>query len=98
MQGRGWDPVGEEVTELGYGQELFVVDSSRKVFYGTRKKVERMDYAVGGLHGRLGEIYVEEFNCIREKKILGDGIDHVEASLVLERRANIEALESVEVP
>ena len=29
--------------------------------------------------------------------MLGDGIDHVEVSVVLERRANVEALEDVEV-
>ena len=47
-QGRGWDPVGEEITETGCGREMFVVDRSRNVFYGARHKVERMDYAVGG--------------------------------------------------
>ena len=30
--------------------------------------------------------------------MLGDGIDHVEASVVLERRADIEALVAAEVP
>ena len=57
-----------------------------------------MDYAVEGGHGRLGEIAMEEFNCIGENKMLGDGIDHVEASVVLERRADIEALVAAEVP
>ena len=75
----------------------FVVDGSRNVFYGTRQKVELMDYAVGGGHSRLGEITVEEFNCIREKNMLGDSIEHVEASVVLERRANVETLTAAEV-
>ena len=57
-----------------------------------------MDYVVGGGHGSLGEIYVEEFNCIGENKMLGDGINHVEALVVLERRANVEALAAAEVP
>ena len=43
-----------------------------------------MDYAVGGRHGRLGEIAVEEFKGVGEKKMLGDGIYHVEASVVLD--------------
>ena len=47
-QGRGLDPVGEEITDTGCGQEMFVVDRSRNIFYSARHKVERMDYAVGG--------------------------------------------------
>ena len=46
----------------------------------------------------MGEIAVEEFDCIREKKMLGDSIDHVEASLVLERRSNVETLKAAEFP
>ena len=30
--------------------------------------------------------------------MIGDGIDHVEALVVLDRRANVEALEVAEVP
>ena len=74
------------------------MDGSRNVFYGTQQKVECMEYAVRGGHGRLGEIYVEEFDCIREKKMLGDSIDHVEALVVLERRDNIETLTATEFP
>ena len=54
-----------------------MVDSIRDVFYGTRQKFERLEYAVGGGNGRLGEISVEELDCVREKTMLGDGIDHV---------------------
>ena len=43
---------------------MFVFDGRRNVFYGTKEKFESMDYAVGGRHGRLGEIIVEEFDCI----------------------------------
>ena len=39
---------GEEITETGYGRDLFVVDRIRNVFYGTQKKIERTDYAFGG--------------------------------------------------
>ena len=39
-----------------------------------------------------------EFNCIGEKNMLGDSIDHVESLVVLERRDNVETLTSVEVP
>ena len=74
------------------------MDDSGNVSYGTQQKVEHMEYVVRGGHGRLGEIAVEEFNCIGEKKILGDGINHVEASVVLERRENVEALAAAEVP
>ena len=44
------------------------------------------------------EIAVEEFNSVGEKKMLGDSIDHVEASGVLDQRANIESLAAAEVP
>ena len=54
IQGRVWDPVEEEVTNLGDGRELFVVECSRNVFYAIRHKFDRMDYAVGGGHGKLG--------------------------------------------
>ena len=75
-----------------------MVDGSRNIFYGTQNKVDRMDYAVRGGHCRLGEIAVEEFDCIGENNMLGDSIDHVEASVVLERRANVETLTAAEVP
>ena len=77
---------------------MFVVDGSRSVFYGTRQKFECIDYAVGGRHGRLGEMTVEESNCIREKKMIGDSINHMEASVVLECRSNVETLTVAEVP
>ena len=77
---------------------MFVVDVSGNVIYVTRQKVERMEYEVGGGHVRLVEIAVEEFTCIRENKMLGDGIDHVEASVMLDHRANVEALAAAEVP
>ena len=57
-----------------------------------------MDYALREGHSRLGEIAVEEFNCIGEKKMLGDGIYHVESLVVLERMANIKSLVVMEVP
>ena len=57
-----------------------------------------MDYAVRGGHGRLVEIAVAELNYIGENKMLGESIKHVEASVVLEIRANVEALASAEVP
>ena len=41
-----------------------MVEISRNVFYDARQKVERMDYAVGGLNSRLGEIAVDEFDCV----------------------------------
>ena len=57
-----------------------------------------MDYAVEGVHGRLGEIAVEEFDCIVENRMIGGSIDHVEASVVLECRVNGETLAAMEVP
>ena len=65
------------VTDIVDGPGLFVVDGTESLFDGTRQKVERMEYAVGGGNGRLGEISVEELDCVREKTMLGDGIDHV---------------------
>ena len=97
-EGCGWYPVGEEITELGNGRELIVVDDSSNVFYVTRQKVEHMEYAVGGGNGGLGKIAVGEFDCIREKNMLGYSINHVEASVVLEHRANVETLTSTGVP
>ena len=68
---------------------MSVVSGSRNVFYGTQQKVERVDYAVGGGHGKLGEIVVDEFDCIRENKMIGDSINHMEVLVVLERRVNV---------
>ena len=56
-----------------------MVDIIGSAFYGTQQKFERMDYAVGEGHVRLGEIAVDEFDCVREKKMTGDGINHAEA-------------------
>ena len=77
---------------------VFVMESIGSVCDGTQQKVEHMEYVVGGVHGSLGEIAVEEFNVVVEKKILGDSINHVKAQLVLQRRANVEALVVAEVP
>ena len=41
------------------------MDGIRSVCDGTQQKFERMDYVVRGGHGRLGEIAVEEFDCVR---------------------------------
>ena len=75
-----------------------MMDGIRSVFDSTRQKVERVDYAAGGGNGRWGKIAVEEFNCVEEDEMLGDGIDHMEASVVLEPRANVDALAAAEVP
>ena len=40
---------------------------------------------------------MKQFDFIGEKKMLGYSIDHVEASVVLERRANVETLTAAEV-
>ena len=57
-----------------------------------------MDYEVRGGHGRLGEISVEEFDCVGEEEMLGDGTDHMESLVLLESRANVESMASSEVP
>ena len=57
-----------------------------------------MDYAFGCGYSRLGEIYVEEFDCVGEDEMLGDGINDMEASIALERRANVESLAAAELP
>ena len=75
-----------------------MVDIIGSICDGTRHKVERMDYAVRGGHIRLGEIAVEGFDCVGEQKMLGDGINNVELLVVLECRANVEALTDAEVP
>ena len=41
---------------------------------------------------------MEEFNCIRKKKMLGDSINHVKSSVVLERRDNVETLTDAKAP
>ena len=46
----------------------------------------------------MGEIATEEFDYTREKKMLGDSIDHMEELVVLEYRANVETLTDAEVP
>ena len=57
-----------------------------------------MDYVVEGGHGRLDEIAVKELDFVGENKMLGDGIEHVEELVVLERRANVEAQAAADVP
>ena len=51
-----------------------------------------------GIFLRLGEIALEELDCIGENKMLGDSIDHMEALVVLDRRANVETLTAAEFP
>ena len=63
--------------ELGYGRELFMVDVIGSVFDSTRQKFERMEYVVGGEHARLLQIAVQEFDCVGEEDMLGDGINHM---------------------
>ena len=75
-----------------------MVDGIGSVCDGIQHKVERMDYGVGGGHGRLGKIAMEEFDCVGENKMLDGGIDHVKASVLFECRSNVEALTAAEVP
>ena len=49
--GCAWDPVREEVTELGYGCEIFWVDGFWSVFDCTGDKVEIMDIYVSRRYG-----------------------------------------------
>ena len=46
----------------------------------------------------MSEIAVEEFDCIGENNMIGDIIEHVEASVLLERRESVETLAAAEVP
>ena len=51
-----------------------MADGIGGVFDSTQHKAELVDYLVGGGHVRLCEIAVEEFDCVREEEMIGDGI------------------------
>ena len=57
-----------------------------------------MDDAVPLGHCGLGEVVVEELNSIRVAKGFGDSIHHIEATVVVEGGANVEAFAAAEVP
>ena len=57
-----------------------------------------MDDAVAFGHCGLGEVVVEELDGVRVAKGFGDPAHNVEAAVVVEGGANVEALAAAEVP
>ena len=57
-----------------------------------------MDNPVAFSDGWLGEIVMEEFNCVREEERLGGCVNNVEILVVFEYWVYVEALAAAKVP
>ena len=63
-----WDTVSEEVVDIGYGCELFMVGGCWSIFDCTREKVESMSNYISCKDCGLSEIVVEKLNCTGEEE------------------------------
>ena len=68
------------------------------ILEGIGEEVESMEDEVFVSDGWLGEVVVMEFDCVREEKGFGGGVDNVEAAVVIEGGSNVETITAAEVP
>ena len=84
-------PVMEEVAEAADGVELFFDNSNGGLFEGTGEEVEGMEDSIFVRDGWMREVVVEEFNSVGDEEGFGGCVDDLEAAMVFQGRANIEA-------
>ena len=68
------------------------------VLDGIREKIQGVNNATPLGHCGLGEVAVEELDGIGVTQCFGHSVHHVEAAVVAEDGATVEALGAVEVP
>ena len=95
---RPGDPVGEHIAEFQDDGELLVVNGGWGVFGGTQVEAQGVCDAVPRGRCGLGEVGVEELNGVRVTQCFGRPLHHIQAVVVAEGRANVEALAVAEVP
>ena len=75
-----------------------MVDGGWGVLDCAREEVQGVDDAVALGYCGLGEVVMEELDGVRVAKGFGDAVHNVEAAVVIEGAADVEALTAAEVP
>ena len=91
-------PVLEEFFEVGDGSELLGYCNGWGVLEGVREKLESMEDAVLVRDGGLGEVVVTKLDCVGEDKGFDEGVDGVEATVVVECSSDLETIAASEGP
>ena len=95
----GWlFPFLEEVAELADGFNLFIYSSGGGFPEGAGEEVKGVEEAIFVSGGWLREVFMEEVNGVRDKGGFCGGVDDLEAAVVLQGRAYVEAVAGMEGP
>ena len=91
-------PVLEEVADSADGVEFFVGNSCGGLFEGAGEKVEVMEESIFVRDGWMRKVVVAEFNSVGDEEGFSGGVDDLEAAVVLQGEADVEAVAGAEVP
>ena len=91
-------PVAEQLMQLGDCCEWFILECGQGVFQCRRDKIKSMNDAIPFCDSGLGKIIMHKIHHVREEEGFGGGVDYVEAALVIESGADVEAFVEMEVP
>ena len=91
-------PVLEEVAESADGVELFVDNSGGGLFEGAGEEVEGVEESIFVCDGWMREVVVAEFNGVGDEEGFGGGVDNLEAAVVFQGGADVEAVAGAEGP
>ena len=91
-------PVLEKLFEAGDGGELIRDCNIWSIVEGIGEEVECTENAVLVRDGGLGEIVVSKLDCVGEDEGFGGGVDDLEATVVIEGGADVEAIATAEGP
>ena len=95
----GWSfPVMEEVAELACGFNLFIYKSGGSFLEGAGEEVKGVEEAICVGGGWLREVVMAELNGVGDKLEFCGGVDDLEASVVLQGGADVEAIAGAEGP
>ena len=91
-------PVLEEVTELDDGIEFFVNNSGGGLFEGAGEEVEGMEESIFVRDRWMCKVVVAEFNCVGDEEGFSGGVDDLEAAVVFQVGADVDAVAGAEGP
>ena len=91
-------PVLEEVAESDDGVELFVINSGGGLFEGAGEEVEGMEESIFVRDGWMRKVIVAEFKSVGDEEVFGSGVDDLEAAVVFQGGAGVEAVAGAEGP
>ena len=95
----GWlFPVLEEVAELADGLNLFIYSGGGGFLQGAGEEVKGVEEAICVSVGWFREVVMAELNGVGDKGRFFGGVDDLEAAVVLQGGADVEAVAGAEGP